>query len=674
MKANRAHKNLGAGKSEEVKSDRNEWASAAGSVFPWILPALVGLYLKYRLMAPNSGSPGFRIAAQSLNRMGDFSLWEKLSFFRVDVLVDLLVIPLLLMVLARCLPRRFRVLIIGLLSAGVTVAVYTQLRALQEVGQFLPLRTFLTAAAWAWREPGAYAEYFRPKTGLAAIGIIAIAWPLRRKVKLCLNWGVKKGWTAARYVGVFCFVPVLVLPWLPRVPSSSYHTSALLGALHAYWDEGSVSTQEFSGLSTDELLGRYRELAHDSESPRDSLYWGKARGSNVLFFVFETLPARFLPSDDNRDDLPNLRRLRGNSFIALQHYTTFPRTHEALFSLLSSWYPSDVATSFEEQHPDLQAPSIMRTLSALHYHAAVYRPMPGWWHSYDEQMLRSLGVQHEIFPPDAAVLPEYREDLLVAWRKKRIARDIEILGLMKQDLDGCLRKRQTFAAVFLPQIGHLPYPLAAPNGEAIDLRTQSRAILKVQDGWLGELVQLLEKYDQLRNTVIVIVGDHGVRTRDEDPSLVGGMIDEYSFHVPLLIYAPRVLDRPVKISWLTSHIDIAPTVLDLLGVRDGRELEEGTPIWNPELQKRRTYFFANPMFGADGYYSNGKFYMTNHMTDSVYASAQAHFDASDVVPGSSPLHGEVSLSVARMAGLQQVWATHFGKPNSLRNHLFDATR
>jgi arylsulfatase A-like enzyme len=297
--------------------------------------------------------------------------------------------------------------------------------------------------------------------------------------------------------------------------------------------------------------------------------------------------------------------------------------------------------------------------------------MPGWWHSYDEEMLRSLGVQHEIFPPGAVVLPEDREEVLVAWRKERIARDLAILSLMKQDLDGCLGQRQRFAAVFFPQIGHMPYPLIAQDGEAKDLRTQSRAILKIQDGWLGELLHLLEQHQQLENTVIVVLGDHGVRVRGEDPSLVGGMIDEYSFHVPLFIYAPQALERPVTIPWLTSHIDIAPTVLDLLGVNEGRELEQGSPIWNHELEKRRTYFFANPLFGADGYYDEGRFYMTNHMSDSVYSSLQPHFDANTVVPASSATHYEVPLSVARMVGLQQVWATRFATASSVRNHLFD---
>ena len=57
------------------------------------------------------------------------------------------------------------------------------------------------------------------------------------------------------------------------------------------------------------------------------------------------------------------------------------------------------------------------------------------------------------------------------------------------------------------------------------------------------------------------------------------MIDAYSFHVPLLVYAPEALRSTSNIASLTSHIDIQPTVLDLLGLEKGREFEQGSPIW-----------------------------------------------------------------------------------------------
>jgi len=168
-----------------------------------------------------------------------------------------------------------------------------------------------------------------------------------------------------------------------------------------------------------------------------------------------------------------------------------------------------------------------------------------------------------------------------------------------------------------------------------------------------------------------VVGDHGLRTSEEDP-VVNGMINEISFRVPLLIYAPAALHQTVSIPWLTSHIDVAPTVLDLLGVETGREFEQGAPIWTPDIANRQTYFFAQTLFGTDGYYSSGRFYMRNDMSDTVYENSIQHFDTSDIIPKSSPQHETVSVALARMVGLQQVVATRFCQSHAIRDHIFEA--
>jgi phosphoglycerol transferase MdoB-like AlkP superfamily enzyme len=443
--------------------------------------------------------------------------------------------------------------------------------------------------------------------------------------------------------------------------------------MSAYWYEQDVQTADFADLSDSGLLSRYRELTHAPAPKRNPAYWGSARSSNVIFFVIETMPARFLPSDGEMADLPNLRRLREKSFVGVQHFTTFPRTHEAIFSLLSSWYPSDVTRTFEEQHPNMKVPGMMAALFSRGYYTAIYSPMRRW-HSLDEEMFQAVGVQQQIYPPDALLPPQGRQDLRAAWMRTRIARDLATLELMKRDIGDCLDQGHNFAAVFLPQISHFPYPNLVKGQHEQDIRTQARAILEIEDAWLGELMQLLQQRHQLDDTVIVVTGDHGVRNSEEDPNFTGGMIDEYSFHVPLLIYAPKALSRSLTIPWLTSHIDVAPTVLDLLGIDQGREFEEGSPIWNADLEKRQTYFFANSVFGADGYYSGGRFYMRNLMSDAVYASSNQHFQTKDIVVKNSADYSQVSRALARIPGLQQVAAAHFSQSDGVRSRIFGSAR
>jgi phosphoglycerol transferase MdoB-like AlkP superfamily enzyme len=648
------------------------------------VPALTSLYLKYTLLNGTAafGSGGFSIAAQSLRKPEGFTLLEKFSFFRADILVALIV-PLALLALPKFPRYRGRVIAVGAFSAGVTLALYAQLRAFREVGQFISFQMFLTGLRWGWREPWAYTSYLGNRRFFMLLALIvsitaALLWLSKRDEELARRRRIVLGWLAeGAALALLILLSVMLLPlrasqmlWTP------YHRSVLLVAFQAYWGQGEVKTEEFVGLSTPELLSQYRELTHAPAPQTNPSYWGKAKGSNVIYFVLETIPARFLPLEETLDDLPNLRRLRDNSFVALHHNTTFPRTHEAVFSLLSSWYPSDVTRTFEEQHPDLAVPGIMRSLSSLGYHTAIYSPLRRW-NSFDEEMFQTVGVEQQLYPPDAlqkqkegGLYAPLNKDLRADWQKKRTDRDIATLALMEEDIEHSLADGRNFGAVFLPQSTHFPYPDVPQGSYETDLPKRARALLAIEDAWLGELMQLLERHQQLQNTIIVVTGDHGVRNSEEDSSFEGGMIDEYSFHVPLLIYAPRALDRTVTIPYVTSHIDVAPTVLDLLGVEEGREFEQGTSIWNAEIAERKTFFLANPVFGADGFYSNGRYYMWNHMSDAVSTSRNPHFDVSDISPESSPIHDEVPRTVSLMAGLQQVVAAHFSGAKSMRNHIF----
>jgi len=56
---------------------------------------------------------------------------------------------------------------------------------------------------------------------------------------------------------------------------------------------------------------------------------------------------------------------------------------------------------------------------------------------------------------------------------------------------------------------------------------------KIQEEWLDELVEFIDRIEKLEKTTIVITGGHGIRTAREDPQLNAVFIDERLFHVPL---------------------------------------------------------------------------------------------------------------------------------------------
>jgi phosphoglycerol transferase MdoB-like AlkP superfamily enzyme len=97
----------------------------------------------------------------------------------------------------------------------------------------------------------------------------------------------------------------------------------------------------------------------------------------------------------------------------------------------------------------------------------------------------------------------------------------------------------------------------------------------------------------------------------------------------MLIYVPGILQHPEIIDTPTSHIDITPTLLDLVGISAGRENEQGLPVYAPEINQRRL-FLQMDMFGASGFYYGGSYYSRSSM-GFTYKSATMNFEKDSIL-------------------------------------------
>lgn len=81
------------------------------------------------------------------------------------------------------------------------------------------------------------------------------------------------------------------------------------------------------------------------------------------------------------------------------------------------------------------------------------------------------------------------------------------------------------------------------------------------DDAIGRLVQTLAQRPEWRNTVLIVTGDHRL---PEIPM----QTDLERYHVPLIVHSP-MLREPQRIRSLSSHFDVAPSLLALLANRYG---------------------------------------------------------------------------------------------------------
>jgi arylsulfatase A-like enzyme len=87
--------------------------------------------------------------------------------------------------------------------------------------------------------------------------------------------------------------------------------------------------------------------------------------------------------------------------------------------------------------------------------------------------------------------------------------------------------------------------------------------LRQTDQDLGQLLDFLKKYEFLKDTIFIVMGDHGEQFYEHGHTSHHGIYDEL-VHIPLAIYLPNEEEEGKIVDSLVSCVDIMPTILDLL--------------------------------------------------------------------------------------------------------------
>jgi len=130
--------------------------------------------------------------------------------------------------------------------------------------------------------------------------------------------------------------------------------------------------------------------------------------------------------------------------------------------------------------------------------------------------------------------------------------------------------------------------------------------------------------------------------------------------VPLLIHAPQTLSHSVVVSDPTSHIDLAPTILGLLGAAEPAGRMQGVPIWQ-RAATNRVYFLAFAYGGADGFVQDGTYYMRQALSGAVSKSRDLWFADDEHVGPNDPAIPLVNGALEDLDALQRVIVARQGE-------------
>ncbi len=147
---------------------------------------------------------------------------------------------------------------------------------------------------------------------------------------------------------------------------------------------------------------------------------------------------------------------------------------------------------------------------------------------------------------------------------------------------------------------HAPYMPPEPFNSQYKDDPYSGEVAYV-DSELGKMFDYLEENHLMDNTSIILTGDHGESLEEHGELTHGYFAYNSTLWVPLIFAGPGA--DAIRIDEYVSHIDIFPTVCDILGMEEPSFLQGVSlvPLMRGKKIKKRAIYFES----LDAYYNRG---------------------------------------------------------------------
>jgi arylsulfatase A-like enzyme len=298
---------------------------------------------------------------------------------------------------------------------------------------------------------------------------------------------------------------------------------------------------------------------------------------NVLLLMLESVSVKHLGyAGYPRDTSPNLDRIAQSSLRLRRAWTTATHSNYAQMAVLSSLFPR--RGSGLDLYQRLDYPRVL-----LHDMLHQLGHRTGTISSQDEHWQGMLRFQQTATPTYFWHSSDFRGP--------HVDTGAELVVPDAHTVDHALdwigeRGAQPWALYLNLQLTHFPYqlppgapapfrPIGPIRGDFsyVDWSAKDREVIvnrydnaiRYVDAQVGRLVAELERRGQLDDTIIVITSDHGELFGEHDLVTHGRSLYDAEARVPLLVRWPKRV-RAADVYEPVSHLDILPSVLDLMGV------------------------------------------------------------------------------------------------------------
>lgn len=305
---------------------------------------------------------------------------------------------------------------------------------------------------------------------------------------------------------------------------------------------------------------------------------------NILILALESIRASatspYNSSPGIRNLTPNLDHLAQSGLLVEHAYTTVPHTSKALVGIFCGQFPRRQMEIIEAAPGGLPVPCLPKLLAQAGYQTAFFQSA---WGKFESRhgLTGNMGFQQT-----------YTQEQLPHQAYKKLSfvgmDDYVMLDPAINWMKEKMKRGEPFLTGMLTVVSHHPYTtpestrvLHSNDPAYLDEAYSSYlASVAYTDRFIGDLIRKMEQAGLMKNTIVIITGDHGEAFAEHGPVFHNSTPHEEGMKVPLVLYSPSLLPAPKHIAGLRSHLDILPTVLDMAGIKVSGELP-GKSLFSP---------------------------------------------------------------------------------------------
>jgi arylsulfatase A-like enzyme len=302
-----------------------------------------------------------------------------------------------------------------------------------------------------------------------------------------------------------------------------------------------------------------QDLATWKASPEVAAILGKTKGMNVLVITIDALRADMLaPDAPNRDDFPTLTKLLGESVWFTHAFAPASGTDVSLATLLSG--RNDPFQPLDATLPEALQHGGMTTFAAL----------PNEVLRYAGETMLGRGM--------TKVVTVYTD-----WESMDVGDHVSAPVTTKEGLhaidDAATQAKPAFIWLHYFDV-HEHHQIKVPDSMLSTVHPGTapkehgyRALLRGIDGEIGRVLEELDAKGLADKTIVVFASDHGESLGEEKRLLDthGKVTYAPLVRIPIAFRVPGV--TPGQRTEEVSLVDVAPTVLALVGITDDAPLD-----------------------------------------------------------------------------------------------------